>query len=184
MSKIIFQEQSAPATPDTGLHSVYVDSTTGKLASKDDAGLVVGYGNSNINSMSVLGSDFQITGSDGVFQDTGLSLTLPVAGTYLITGTVRGVVQASAAGGYIVAKLYNSTDAADISNSETLLIYSADTAIHQASAAMVVSSIVVTASKVIKLYASRNGSGLSFTYSHISSSSAGGRTRLAYIKLG
>src|SRR5688572_13172191 len=43
-----------------------------------------------VRGSAVLGADFNITGATGVFQDTGLSLSLPGAGTYLITGSLRG----------------------------------------------------------------------------------------------
>lgn len=137
--------------------------------------------NGTFSGESVLGADFQITGSDGVYQDTGLSITLPVPGTYLIVGTIRGVLQGSTIGGFIVVKLFNSTDSTDVANSETLTIYSNNTGINQNSVSMT-ARFKVTASKTIKLYAFRTGGGV-YTFSHISSN-ANGRTRLEYIGIG
>ncbi len=44
MADIALDVQSAPTTPASGVAIVYVDTSTKKLASKDDAGTVVAYG--------------------------------------------------------------------------------------------------------------------------------------------
>ena len=43
MAKIIIKNSAEPSTPSSGETSVYIDSTTKKLASKDDAGTVTAY---------------------------------------------------------------------------------------------------------------------------------------------
>ena len=43
MSKITVVEQAGVTTPSTGQASIYVDASTKKLASKDDAGTVTDY---------------------------------------------------------------------------------------------------------------------------------------------
>jgi len=134
------------------------------------------------NGSAVLGADYQITASDGTYADTGLSITLPSAGTYLITGTVRGAIQGTTANAFIVAKLYNSTDSADISNSETLVIFQATANTLAQNSVAMTALVTVAASKTIKLYAFRSGGG-TYAFSHISSNS-NGRTRLQYEKIG
>lgn len=134
------------------------------------------------NGEGVLGSTFSITGSDGVYQDTGLSITLPEAGTYLIVGTIRGIINATTNGANIVAKLYNSTDAADVANTETLVIYANTNGVTWQNSVSMTALVTVAAGKTIKLYAFRTGGG-TYSISQIASA-AGGRTRLQYLKVG
>ena len=44
MGKLIIGENGEPSTPSSGNANIYIDTTTKKLASKDDAGLVTDYG--------------------------------------------------------------------------------------------------------------------------------------------
>ena len=128
---------------------------------------------------SVLGSAFSITGSSGTYQDTGLSITLPAAGTYLITANVRGnLALATGANGFASVKLYNSTDAADVTSSERLIIYTVTTATNFQMTCPITAIVTVNASKVIKLYAKRQSAG-TWTTSNIESD-ANGRTTLSY----
>lgn len=151
---------------ETGINATYEDSDgTIDLAVSAPNGIVYG--------------SFTITGASGVFQDTGISLTLPSAGTYAIDGSIRAYIQGDA-GCYVIAKLYNSTDGADVADTEVLCIYEVSTNIGQNSVSMV-ALVTVAASKVIKLYASRTGTG--FVLSGISNDVAG-RTRLRYTKIG
>lgn len=54
MGDILISNKTAPDTPDTGKTKVYVDSTTKKLTSKDDAGTVTNYEeNIDINDLPV-----------------------------------------------------------------------------------------------------------------------------------
>lgn len=135
---------------------------------------------SNGAAESVLGSTFSITGTSGTYQDTGLSVTLPSAGTYLIEADVKGVLNTSVAGTFLLAKLYNSTDAADVANSEAMIIYLELTGVAVAVTAHITKVVTVAASKTIKLYVSRSGSG--FTATSINSD-ANGRTRMSYLKV-
>lgn len=61
----------------------------------------------------VLAANVNFTLAAGVFQDTGMSVTLPVAGTYLITANVRVNQLVGSGGGWcgIYANLWNKTDA-------------------------------------------------------------------------
>lgn len=134
------------------------------------------------SSQSVLGSAFSITGASGVYQDTGLSISLPAAGTYLIAADVRTSINMSAGTvGYVVSKFHNSTDAADVANSETILNdVRATGVISQRTSPMHV-LVTVTAVKTIKLYAARFAA-TTWTASSVASD-ADGRTRMSYLKL-
>ena len=83
-----------------------------------------------VTGQSVLTSDFAITATANgtTFQDSGLSVALPAAGTYLITAEVRGRIVGNT-GTYwaINVKLYNSTDAADVSNTLRRVAYTTST---------------------------------------------------------
>lgn len=141
----------------------------------------------NASGQSVLSADHAITSGLTVFEDIGLSVALPSAGTYLLHAEVYAQLNVTAAGSgqgaYIVAKLYNSTDAADVANSETLILYFEEINTYRAATSHITSVVTVTAAKTIKLYAYRSASGsASFTSSVIRSTSAG-RTRLTYLKV-
>lgn len=130
---------------------------------------------------SVLGSTFNISAANGTWQDTGLAMTLPGAGTYLVYANVRASLESSAtASNLISAKLYNSTDAADISNSERLIAFEEDANVLDQASASIIALAFVTASKTIKLYAMRdNGTWINSDIV----SDADGRTTIGYIKL-
>jgi hypothetical protein len=82
---------------------------------------------------------------------------------------------------WITAKLYNSTDAADVANSERIVVLTNTTAANLQQTCTITAIITVAASKVIKLYAFRNGTGSpSWTRSNIYSD-ANGRTKMAYV---
>lgn len=73
-----------------------------------------------------LGTDYTITTSDGTFEDTGVSVALPEAGTYLIWYDVRGSFSTSGSDGFafIVAQLRDAGGA--VANS-TRLVYESPT---------------------------------------------------------
>lgn len=138
------------------------------------------------SSESVLGGAVTITGSNGVYIDTGLSITLPAAGTYLITADVRGFMNGTAGGGttawWLTAKLFNSTDSADVANSERLIVLTGQAALPLQNTCPINMPVTVTASKTLRLYVSRNGNGTpAWTSSSIESNTAG-RTNLTYLK--
>lgn len=130
---------------------------------------------------AVLGSSFTLNGSNGTYQDTGLSVTLPEAGTYIVTADVRvGVDSGTGSEWYTVAKLYNSSDSANVANSETVLVSSFNSLpiSYRGPTISITKLITVAASKTIKLYVFRSTNG-SFGYSAIESD-VNGRTRMTY----
>lgn len=130
-------------------------------------------------SASLSTAQYDLTGS--TYEDVGLSVTLPSTGTYLVTANVRTFAQTSASPpGYITVKLYNSTDAADVANSERF--GAVDYTNNGSSMTVTISEVVpVAASKTIKVYAKRNA-GPTFTNSGVASD-ATGRSRITYVKL-
>lgn len=137
------------------------------------------------NGEAVLSPSFGITGTAGTYQDTGLAITLPTAGTYLVIADTRATVKGNAGTlWWITVKLYNSTDAADVANSERLIVLTGTTAVILENTAVISAIITIAASKVIKLYAFRNGqTSPSWTNATIDSD-VNGRTSMRYIKIG
>lgn len=134
------------------------------------------------NGSSVLSADFTLDQANGTYQDTGVSVSLPAAGTYKISANVRGTVtMATGTIGYIAAKLYNSTDAADVTNSERLVTLAGSTGSAFQATAPIDIIITVAAAKTIKLYAKRD-SATSWTTTTVLSNTAG-RTNLSYIRI-
>jgi len=167
---------SAPAT--TAINDFQVGDGSGNWVKKtlEETKTILGMS----TGTSFLASGFSLTAALGTYQDTGLSITLPSAGTYRISAIVRGTIDGNAGTAWwITSKFYNSTDAANVSNSETLVVLSASNLFLSISTTMEV-IITVTASKTIKLYAFRNGvGGATFTTSAISSD-VDGRTSMSY----
>lgn len=152
------------------------------LVTVDQYGRVTGGASGSISSESVLGAGFNLTGADGVFQDTGLSVTLPSAGTYLVEADVRGDLLITAGGAYIRAYFYNSTDASIVSDSHTICTYAGTINQYFFATTKITKLITVSSSKTIKLYASRNGVA-TYSLSNISSDAIG-YTRMHYVKIG
>lgn len=131
---------------------------------------------------SVLGSVYTLSAANGMYSDTGLSVTLPSAGTYRLTADVRAEVLVSAgAGAFIECEYYNSTDAAAVSNSERIMAQANQVNVLSQGTWPMNKIITVAASKTIKLYCSRN-SGTTYTTSDIPSD-ANGRTEMSYVKI-
>jgi hypothetical protein len=123
-------------------------------------------------SGETVGGSFTLTAASGTFEATGVTFTLPAAGTYKVTGQVRGEVTPSAAGAhYIVGKIRNTSDSADVANSETMVVLSSQNGVNVNLTAAMSLEITVTGAKTFELYASRNGT--SFTNSAILSNSIG-----------
>lgn len=126
-----------------------------------------------------LASNFTPSAANDVYQDTGLSITLPSAGTYLILAMVRGLIAfSSGSTAFLQYKLYNSTLGADVVGTDTVgvvartinLIHDEETPIHKI--------LTVTGSSVIKLYVFREFAGtVSFN------SVATQTTKLTYVKI-
>lgn len=136
-----------------------------------------GAAHTETNDQQALGSPYAIS-ADDTWEATGLSVSLPEAGTYLLTGRVIGNgALASGTTGSIKAKLRNTTDAADIANSIGYCV-SAETTTGNNFGCYPVSDIVTVAgAKDIEVYGWRD-SGPSWMSANIMQDSI-----LGYVKL-
>lgn len=130
---------------------------------------------------SVMNSQFNITAANGTYQDTGLEITLPSAGTYLFSANVRGFISATELGAFIVAKLYNSTDSSYVVDSEMFVVQERITSSSINGNVSQNLKITVDGSKVIKLHAFRSG-GTTYQSSAIIGDT-NGRTRMSYLRI-
>lgn len=133
-------------------------------------------------AIQILGSTYTISADNGAYEDTGLSVTLPSAGTYLVWYTARTNISAAVtAGAYILVELYNSTDAVALANTEEIGAYAAVVGTSYYGVPHLLTSVTVAASKVIKLYA-KAVAPTSTTIRTINSDT-NGRTNLGYVKI-
>jgi hypothetical protein len=134
---------------------------------------------------ATLGAAYSITGLAGVFEDSGLSVALPAAGTYLVTAEVRGQLKGNAGTAWwLSAEFYNSTDGAAVTNSERLIVLTATTAVLFQMTCPLSALVTVAAGKTIKLYVCRDGTGgASWTTSNIQGAAAAGQTQMRYIQI-
>jgi hypothetical protein len=116
------------------------------------------------------------------YLDTGISLTLPSAGTYLIFAKVRGfLLLNSGSPPNLTARFYNSTDATAIPDSDTLIVLAGTTVYPYINTAPMFDIVTVTASKTIKLQAKTEG-GTTFSIRDIQGDGSGW-TKMYYVKL-
>src|SRR5690349_13046295 len=77
----------------------------------------------NIAKNQVIGpASFAVTSVFPAWQDTGINITLPGPGTYLLYAQIRGNVQSATVPHYIFTKFYNATDGADVADTETFVV--------------------------------------------------------------
>lgn len=133
------------------------------VAAIEGSTILTGNGITGTNASSALSANFSITAASGTYEATGLSFSLPSAGTYLLTWQARVSLNSSVAGTLLAGILRNTTDAANVTNSFAVLACQqvASVSIQSTSGAACV--LTVAASKTIELYVQRNGSGFSTT---------------------
>lgn len=131
-------------------------------------------------SEAVLGvTQFDITST--TYAATGLSVTLPSAGTYEVWAEMRQGVQVSASpNGAIRTEFYNVTDGAVIANSERLGVVATQNNLAATTTIRMSARITVNGAKTIEVYALRD-SGPSYTFSYFYSDGKG-RTVIGYEK--
>lgn len=171
-----------PAFPDS-------EQAVGVAASVDILDILLGAVNPDCGSwitssagISVLGSTYTVSVDNGAYEDTGLSVTLPSAGTYIIWYTARtNVAAAGAAGAFIEVQLYNSTDGSALANSEEIGAYASTVTASYYGVPHLTTTASVAASKVIKLYVKSVAPGT--TTVRTVNSDTNGRTNLGYMKI-
>jgi hypothetical protein len=141
-----------------------------------------------LNGEVVLGSgvntEVTLNQANGTYQDIGITLSIPGPGTYLLLTTLRGRVNmASGVAAFISGKLYNSTDAADIANSEVHVIETTTIGNELQTTANSGGIVTFTAAKDIKLLVKRDGIGSPTYNTSFVDSDINGRIKLQYIKL-
>lgn len=136
----------------------------------------------SVAGISTLGSTYTISADNGAYEDTGLSVTLPSAGTYIVWYTARTNISAlTTAGAFVEVELYNSTDAGAIANSEEIGAYASTLSASYYGVPHLNVYVTVATSKVIKLYAKVVAPG-STTIRTVNSDTYG-RTNMGYIKI-
>lgn len=131
---------------------------------------------------ATLASTYTISTINGAYEDTGLFVTLPSAGTYYVWYQARSNINATTtAGAYILTEMYNATDATDVANSEQIGAYGTTVSAAYYMTSFVAMVLTVNASKVIRMYAK------CVVPSNVSvktiNSDANGRSRMGYVKI-
>jgi hypothetical protein len=134
------------------------------------------------NGTATLATFFSLVSVTAAWENIGVSVTLPAAGTYLMMYHVRYGYQCASSSGQISARLYNSTDAAAVSGSNIMVVQDPSNLPTQStvSAQLVVT---VAASKAIRIECQRIN--VAYTFSDILGDGVGGNgtTRLTYVRL-
>lgn len=125
-------------------------------------------------------TSYSLTTNDWETIGCALSLT---PGRWLILGEIRCVVTCSVGAGYMSHRLFNTTTAAAIANTEVLGTVAASTGVPwQPGTAALVAVVTLTASATIDLQ-SRTPAGFTYTSRDVYSD-ADGRTSLVAVYLG
>lgn len=137
----------------------------------------------NASGFSALGSTYTISADNGLYEDTGLSVALPSAGTYLVGYTARTNINAASggSGSYILTELYNSSDSSVIANTEEIGAYATTITASYYGVSTVIIPVTVAAGKTIKLLA--KAVAPTSTTTRTVNSDANGRTTLWYVKI-
>lgn len=148
--------------------------------------------NMQMSSQSTMGFDYNIPTS-ATWYDTGFSIFLPAAGSYIVGYNVRGVIGPAVGGTgsmWITVKLVQTDTSADVIGSVRLVVFTDDAITRlfapggqstQLSTAYTVIATVTSACNV-KLYAKRDGSLTLWALSRISSN-ADGQTTMSYVRI-
>ena len=131
-----------------------------------------------VNGEAVLGAGFSCTGATGVFQDTGFSIALPSAGTYLVMCTLRNIVGSAVAVCYNQFKLFNSTTAADVANTSTIGAVARVVSTLEDDVTPINVVVTTTGAETLKVYMSRT-----FTTSTTAADMVTDLSKLLYIRL-
>ena len=139
---------------------------------------------------AVLSGTYNVTSS---FSNVGISITLPVAGTYLITGNIRAAVtaQTTSAGtntyALVIVNVYDSTNSVIVPNSTSLVLYSLLQVSNIPFAGQGLGPIgpviyTVSGSTVLQVQAMYSGSGVTISASEIYSD-VNGRSSLTAVRI-
>lgn len=136
------------------------------------------------SGQAVLAADYTITAS-GAFQETGLALVLPTAGTYMIGYNTRFTIAITGhTAAYVECDLYNATAAAQVANSVRLPFLVGGTVTSWQAQSAFTHLITVTAPSTIRLRGFRDATGSPSWVASTVTSDVNGPTTMSYIKLG
>lgn len=131
---------------------------------------------------TTLGSTYTVSADNGSYESTGLSVTLPSAGTYLVWYQARtNCTAVTTAGAYLLTEMYNVTDGAAVANSEQIGAYCGQTAVSNYGRGFVLMIVTVAGSKSLALYVKVVAP--SSTSTRTVNSDANGRSRMGYVKI-
>ncbi len=131
-------------------------------------------------SASLSSSPYNI--ASGSYTSIGLALSLPSAGTYFLAADLRTLINASLkTGGFIECRLYNTTDAAEVSNTERIGAYEPVVNQQYYGQISINEIITIASAKTIDVQCLRTGA-TTYTTSGVYSDT-NGRSRFSYIKV-
>lgn len=163
----------------TTVWSQLAAGTSGYVLTSNGAGVAPSWqapSTATHSTSSLSSSPYNIVATD-TYEDVGLSVTLPSAGTYRVWANLtEGVRVTLNPSGQITTKLYNSTDAADVASSERAGALATINSVPDIRTVSFEETLTVAASKTIKVYAKKN-SGPTYSDAYLSSES-----RLGYVK--
>ncbi len=134
------------------------------------------------SDFATLGGTFTITHTDGTYDDTGLQLTLPSTGTYLVWYQARSNLLVTAgAGAIIVTRFYDSTNGAAITDSEQIGAAAATINVSWHGSAFVMMKVAVSGATTIKLQAKIVNNASTYTLKTINWD-VNGKTSMGYAK--
>jgi len=139
-----------------------------------------GGGGVNASAQTAASATTALTVDDTWTDVSGATVTLPSAGVYLINFTVVAYGQTSSGSGSLRARLFNTTDAAEVSASLMTVVYATTSGAASSSAKSLI--VTVAASKAIKIQGLR-GAGPVYTASSIYSDGTTGYSLISYVKL-
>lgn len=141
------------------------------------------FGEPNLaNDENTMVNPFALDQANGDYQDTGIFVDLPRRGSYMLYANVKGRLQSASGSGHLTAKLRNTTDGIDISNSERLIGYAGAINQENQATAVITAKVAVNGPKRIALFAKRDGA-ISWTTSEIHSS-VDGKSSIRFVKIG
>jgi len=129
----------------------------------------------------VIGTTYNITAS-GVYEATGITFTLPSAGTWSVAVSVRALINNSSTQATINIKLVNNASSSDVTNSQLFVARNAVASQNHNGAASRTFIITVSGATTFEIHAQRSSTG-TYTTSQILSDSVG-RTSVSYVRVG
>lgn len=131
------------ATPAAGVEAVYIDSTTKRLASKNDAGVVSDY--ADLTSTQTMAGKTLTTPNIGAATGTSLAVT---AGITTSTASANGIGYATGAGGTVTQATSKAT-AFTLSKLTGTITFAADALASQTSVASTWTNTTIAATDIV-----------------------------------